>query len=63
MKSQSQRLNTPSLSVPRNVTSQSHLDLKLWSCHALRNELLGVASVNLSSMLEQSKGTGTSLLC
>ncbi|KAL7979679.1 hypothetical protein Chor_004837 [Crotalus horridus] len=39
-----------------NVTSQSHLDLKLWSCHTLRNELLGVASVNLSSMPKQSKG-------
>ncbi|XP_007442035.1 NEDD4-like E3 ubiquitin-protein ligase WWP2 isoform X1 [Python bivittatus] len=38
-----------------NVTSQSHLDLKLWSCHTLRNELLGVASVNLSSTLKQSK--------
>uniref|UniRef100_A0A8C5RLN7 E3 ubiquitin-protein ligase n=1 Tax=Laticauda laticaudata TaxID=8630 RepID=A0A8C5RLN7_LATLA len=39
-----------------NVTSQSHLDLKLWSCHTLRNELLGVASVSLSSMPKQSQG-------
>ncbi|XP_034282608.1 NEDD4-like E3 ubiquitin-protein ligase WWP2 isoform X3 [Pantherophis guttatus] len=39
-----------------NVTSQSHLDLKLWSCHTLRNELLGVASVSLSSIPKQSKG-------
>ncbi|XP_032065979.1 NEDD4-like E3 ubiquitin-protein ligase WWP2 isoform X2 [Thamnophis elegans] len=39
-----------------NVTSQSHLDLKLWSCHTLRNELLGVASVSLPSVPKQSKG-------
>lgn len=52
----------PILLSPRNVTSQSHLDLKLWSCHTLRNELLGVASVSLSSMPKQSKGQGISLL-
>ncbi|XP_054856194.1 NEDD4-like E3 ubiquitin-protein ligase WWP2 [Eublepharis macularius] len=39
-----------------NVTSQSHLDVKLWSCHTLRNELLGSASVSLSSVLQQSRG-------
>ncbi|XP_026540598.1 NEDD4-like E3 ubiquitin-protein ligase WWP2 isoform X3 [Notechis scutatus] len=38
-----------------NVTSQSRLDLKLWSCHTLRNELLGVASVSLSSVPKQSQ--------
>lgn len=52
----------PILLSPRNVTSQSHLDLKLWSCHTLRNELLGVASVSLSSVPKQSKGQGISLL-
>uniref|UniRef100_A0A670Z9I9 HECT-type E3 ubiquitin transferase n=1 Tax=Pseudonaja textilis TaxID=8673 RepID=A0A670Z9I9_PSETE len=41
-----------------NVTSQSRLDLKLWSCHTLRNELLGVASVSLSSVPKQSQGKG-----
>ncbi|XP_030367189.1 NEDD4-like E3 ubiquitin-protein ligase WWP2 [Strigops habroptila] len=35
-----------------NVTAQSHLDLKVWSCHTLRNELLGTASVNLSNLLK-----------
>ncbi|XP_062997524.1 NEDD4-like E3 ubiquitin-protein ligase WWP2 isoform X2 [Elgaria multicarinata webbii] len=39
-----------------NVTAQSHLDVKLWSCHTLRNELLGTASVSLPSVLKQSKG-------
>ncbi|KAM6300430.1 NEDD4-like E3 ubiquitin-protein ligase WWP2 [Aegotheles albertisi] len=34
-----------------NVTAQSHLDLKVWSCHTLRNELLGTASVSLGSLL------------
>lgn len=36
----------------RNVTAQSHLDLKVWSCHTLRNELLGTASVSLGSLLK-----------
>lgn len=36
----------------RNVTAQSHLDLKVWSCHTLWNELLGTASVSLSSLLK-----------
>ncbi|XP_054696887.1 NEDD4-like E3 ubiquitin-protein ligase WWP2 isoform X2 [Grus americana] len=35
-----------------NVTAQSHLDLKVWSCHTLRNELLGTASVSLGSLLK-----------
>ncbi|NXE14099.1 WWP2 ligase, partial [Lophotis ruficrista] len=35
-----------------NVTAQSHLDLKVWSCHTLRNELLGAASVSLGSLLK-----------
>uniref|UniRef100_A0A672U8T6 E3 ubiquitin-protein ligase n=1 Tax=Strigops habroptila TaxID=2489341 RepID=A0A672U8T6_STRHB len=35
-----------------NVTAQSHLDLKVWSCHTLRNELLGTASVSLSNLLK-----------
>ncbi|XP_042336825.1 NEDD4-like E3 ubiquitin-protein ligase WWP2 isoform X2 [Sceloporus undulatus] len=39
-----------------NVTPQTHLDVKLWSCHTLRNELLGMASVSLSNLLKQSKG-------
>ena len=40
----------------RNVTAQSHLDLKVWSCHTLRNELLGTASVNLSNVLKNNGG-------
>ncbi|KYO38511.1 E3 ubiquitin-ligase Itchy-like protein isoform A [Alligator mississippiensis] len=39
-----------------NVTSQSLLDLKVWSCHALRNELLGMASINLAILLKKSSG-------
>uniref|UniRef100_A0A8B9VBI4 E3 ubiquitin-protein ligase n=1 Tax=Anas zonorhyncha TaxID=75864 RepID=A0A8B9VBI4_9AVES len=35
-----------------NVTAQSHLDLKVWSCHTLRNELLGTASVSLWNLLK-----------
>ncbi|KAM9228031.1 NEDD4-like E3 ubiquitin-protein ligase WWP2 [Leptosomus discolor] len=35
-----------------NVTAQSHLDLKVWSCHTLRNELLGAASVSLGNLLK-----------
>ncbi|XP_019360889.1 PREDICTED: NEDD4-like E3 ubiquitin-protein ligase WWP2 isoform X1 [Gavialis gangeticus] len=38
-----------------NVTSQSLLDLKVWSCHTRRNELLGVASINLA-ILKKSSG-------
>lgn len=36
----------------RNVTAQSHLELKVWICHTLRNELLGAASVSLGSLLK-----------
>ncbi|XP_075795882.1 NEDD4-like E3 ubiquitin-protein ligase WWP2 [Pelodiscus sinensis] len=39
-----------------NVTAQSHLDLKVWSCHTLRNELLGTASVSLCSVLKKNGG-------
>uniref|UniRef100_A0A8D0GJW8 E3 ubiquitin-protein ligase n=1 Tax=Sphenodon punctatus TaxID=8508 RepID=A0A8D0GJW8_SPHPU len=39
-----------------NVTAQSHLDLKVWSCHTLRNEPLGMASVSLYSVLKKSGG-------
>uniref|UniRef100_A0A8B9NR65 E3 ubiquitin-protein ligase n=1 Tax=Apteryx owenii TaxID=8824 RepID=A0A8B9NR65_APTOW len=35
-----------------NITAQSHLDLKVWSCHTLRNELLGTASVSLWNLLK-----------
>lgn len=34
-----------------NVTPQSRLDLKLWSCHTLRKELLGSASIDLLDTL------------
>ncbi|XP_008120283.2 NEDD4-like E3 ubiquitin-protein ligase WWP2 isoform X2 [Anolis carolinensis] len=39
-----------------NVTPQTQLEVKLWSCHTLRNELLGAASVGLPGLLRQSKG-------
>ncbi|KAL8195148.1 UNVERIFIED_CONTAM: NEDD4-like E3 ubiquitin-protein ligase wwp2, partial [Gekko kuhli] len=48
-------------SLTLNVTAQSHLNVKLWSCHTLRNELLGTASVSLSGLQQQqqqSKGKG-----
>ncbi|XP_041340043.1 NEDD4-like E3 ubiquitin-protein ligase WWP2 isoform X3 [Pyrgilauda ruficollis] len=35
-----------------NVTAQSHLELKVWICHTLRNELLGAASLSLGSLLK-----------
>ncbi|XP_064884312.1 NEDD4-like E3 ubiquitin-protein ligase WWP2 isoform X1 [Columba livia] len=38
-----------------NVTAQSHLDLKVWSCHTLWNELLGTASVSLGSLLKSGR--------
>nr|XP_056718396.1 NEDD4-like E3 ubiquitin-protein ligase WWP2 [Euleptes europaea] len=41
-----------------NVTAQSLLEVKLWSCHTLRNELLGTASASLASLLQQSRGKG-----
>ncbi|KFO63401.1 NEDD4-like E3 ubiquitin-protein ligase WWP2 [Corvus brachyrhynchos] len=34
-----------------NVTAQSHLELKVWICHTLRNELLGAASISLGTPL------------
>ncbi|XP_063266635.1 NEDD4-like E3 ubiquitin-protein ligase WWP2 isoform X2 [Prinia subflava] len=38
-----------------NVTAQSHLELKVWICHTLRNELLGAASLSLGSLLKGGK--------
>ncbi|KAI2648055.1 NEDD4-like E3 ubiquitin-protein ligase WWP2 [Labeo rohita] len=41
-----------------NVTPQSRLDLKLWSCHTLRKELLGMENVQLSLVLQtENKGS------
>uniref|UniRef100_A0A672YRI0 C2 domain-containing protein n=1 Tax=Sphaeramia orbicularis TaxID=375764 RepID=A0A672YRI0_9TELE len=34
-----------------NVTPQSHLDLKLWSCHTLRKELLGSPKMNQTFLI------------
>uniref|UniRef100_A0A3B4B9G6 E3 ubiquitin-protein ligase n=1 Tax=Periophthalmus magnuspinnatus TaxID=409849 RepID=A0A3B4B9G6_9GOBI len=39
-----------------NVTPQSHLDLKLWSCHTLRKELLGSATIDLMDTLRTHQG-------
>ncbi|XP_039512609.1 NEDD4-like E3 ubiquitin-protein ligase WWP2 isoform X2 [Pimephales promelas] len=39
-----------------NVTPQSHLDLKLWSCHTLRKELLGSATIDLLETLRTHDG-------
>ncbi|XP_056271872.1 NEDD4-like E3 ubiquitin-protein ligase WWP2 isoform X1 [Pseudoliparis swirei] len=39
-----------------NVTPQSRLDLKLWSCHTLRKELLGSATIDLLDMLRTHDG-------
>ncbi|XP_004566176.2 NEDD4-like E3 ubiquitin-protein ligase WWP2 isoform X3 [Maylandia zebra] len=39
-----------------NVTPQSHLDLKLWSCHTLRKELLGSATIDLLDTLRSHDG-------
>ncbi|XP_029378157.1 NEDD4-like E3 ubiquitin-protein ligase WWP2 [Echeneis naucrates] len=39
-----------------NVTPQSHLDLKLWSCHTLRKELLGSATIDLLDTLRTHNG-------
>ncbi|XP_058849663.1 NEDD4-like E3 ubiquitin-protein ligase WWP2 isoform X1 [Acipenser ruthenus] len=39
-----------------NVTPQSRLDLKLWSCHTLRNELLGSASIDIYHTLKSNNG-------
>ena len=40
----------------RNVTPQSRLDLKLWSCHTLRKELLGSATIDLLDTLRTHHG-------
>lgn len=40
----------------RNVTPQSRLDLKLWSCHTLRKELLGSATIDLMDTLRTHDG-------
>nr|XP_033797302.1 NEDD4-like E3 ubiquitin-protein ligase WWP2 isoform X1 [Geotrypetes seraphini] len=39
-----------------NVAPHSQLDLKVWSCHTLRNELLGSASLSLTDVLEKNAG-------
>uniref|UniRef100_A0A671MR75 E3 ubiquitin-protein ligase n=1 Tax=Sinocyclocheilus anshuiensis TaxID=1608454 RepID=A0A671MR75_9TELE len=39
-----------------NVTPQSRLDLKLWSCHTLRKELLGNATIDLLDTLRTHDG-------
>ncbi|KAG7281548.1 hypothetical protein CRUP_007582, partial [Coryphaenoides rupestris] len=43
-----------------NVTPQSRLDLKLWSCHTLRKELLGSATIDLSNRLSVGGSQGGS---
>ncbi|XP_043937716.1 NEDD4-like E3 ubiquitin-protein ligase WWP2 isoform X2 [Protopterus annectens] len=40
-----------------NVTPQSRLELKLWSCHKLRNEVLGTAIIRVSEALKKNNGT------
>uniref|UniRef100_A0A3P8X2H2 E3 ubiquitin-protein ligase n=1 Tax=Cynoglossus semilaevis TaxID=244447 RepID=A0A3P8X2H2_CYNSE len=39
-----------------NVTPHSRLDLKLWSCHTLRKELLGSATIDLLDTLHTYDG-------
>ncbi|XP_029697059.1 NEDD4-like E3 ubiquitin-protein ligase WWP2 isoform X2 [Takifugu rubripes] len=39
-----------------NVTPQSRLDLKLWSCHTLKKELLGSATIDLLDTLRTHDG-------
>ncbi|XP_077424063.1 NEDD4-like E3 ubiquitin-protein ligase WWP2 isoform X1 [Vanacampus margaritifer] len=39
-----------------NVTPQTRLDLKLWSCHTLRKELLGSATIDLLDTLHMHNG-------
>ncbi|KAM4614272.1 NEDD4-like E3 ubiquitin-protein ligase WWP2 isoform 2-T2 [Discoglossus pictus] len=39
-----------------NVSSQSLLEIRLWSCHTLRNELLGTTCVNLQNTLPKGGG-------
>lgn len=43
-----------------NVTPQSRLDLKLWSCHTLRKELLGSATIDLLDTLRTYDGKSES---
>uniref|UniRef100_A0AAY4DEP2 E3 ubiquitin-protein ligase n=1 Tax=Denticeps clupeoides TaxID=299321 RepID=A0AAY4DEP2_9TELE len=43
-----------------NVTPQSRLDLKLWSCHTLRKELLGTATIDLLDTLWTHDGKSKS---
>lgn len=45
-----------------NVTPQSHLDLKLWSCHTLKKELLGSATIDLLDTLRTHDGKSKSTL-
>lgn len=49
--------------VCRNVTPQSRLDLKLWSCHTLRKELLGSATIDLLDTLRTHDGRSEQLFC
>uniref|UniRef100_A0A671XSS1 E3 ubiquitin-protein ligase n=1 Tax=Sparus aurata TaxID=8175 RepID=A0A671XSS1_SPAAU len=44
-----------------NVTPQSRLDLKLWSCHTLRKELLGSATIDLLDTLRTHDGKSKSI--
>uniref|UniRef100_A0A672JKP0 E3 ubiquitin-protein ligase n=1 Tax=Salarias fasciatus TaxID=181472 RepID=A0A672JKP0_SALFA len=44
-----------------NVTPQSRLDLKLWSCHTLRKELLGSATIDLLDTLRTHDGKSKEL--
>ncbi|XP_029464145.1 LOW QUALITY PROTEIN: NEDD4-like E3 ubiquitin-protein ligase WWP2 [Rhinatrema bivittatum] len=39
-----------------NVAPHSQLDVKVWSCHTLRNELLGSASLSLTDVLQNNAG-------
>lgn len=43
-----------------NVTPQSRLDLKLWSCLTLRKELLGFATIDLLDTLRNHDGKSKS---
>uniref|UniRef100_A0A8B9JD55 C2 domain-containing protein n=1 Tax=Astyanax mexicanus TaxID=7994 RepID=A0A8B9JD55_ASTMX len=45
-----------------NVTPHSQLDLKLWSCHTLRKELLGSATIDLLDTLRTHDGRSEQLI-
>uniref|UniRef100_A0A674MP96 E3 ubiquitin-protein ligase n=1 Tax=Takifugu rubripes TaxID=31033 RepID=A0A674MP96_TAKRU len=45
-----------------NVTPQSRLDLKLWSCHTLKKELLGSATIDLLDTLRTHDGKSKTTL-